>query len=238
MRKIGAIILAAGESSRFGQSKQLILFRGKSLVRRMIDAAGKAGCSPVMVVTGSDGEKVARESTQTRAIRLQNKNWQQGIGSSIRVGVQRLIDDHPDVEAVVLLVCDQPFVDANTIRSLITLRETTKKSIIASTYADTLGVPALFDHSLFQELLSLGEGAGAKSIILQNRGRAAQLPFPEGHIDIDSWDDYQRLMNRIRHRAGDNSSPTKSRWNERKKRPGIPQGFRAAGQQAHQWRML
>jgi molybdenum cofactor cytidylyltransferase len=197
MRKIGVIILAAGESSRFGQSKQLILFRGKSLIRCMIDAADKSGCSPVVVVTGSDGEKVARESTQTRAIRVQNKNWQQGIGSSIRVGVQRLIDNDPDVESVVLLVCDQPFVDANTIRSLITLRETTQKSIIASAYAGTLGVPALFDHSLFQELLSLGDVAGAKSIIQRSPERVVQFAFPKGVIDIDTWEDWKKVKDLV-----------------------------------------
>jgi len=92
-----------------------------------------------------------------------------------------------------LLVCDQPGVNANTIRNLIKLREETKKSIVASRYANTLGVPALFDRSLFGELLSLDNEAGAKSIILRNRECVAQLPFPEGAIDIDTWEDWEKL---------------------------------------------
>jgi molybdenum cofactor cytidylyltransferase len=190
---IGAVVLAAGESSRFGQPKQLIQFRGKNLVRRIIDAACEAGCLPVVVVIGSDGERVARELEHVGVIGVQNRNWQRGIGSSIRAGVQVLIDNVPDVEAIVLLVCDQPAVDARVIERLISLRETTKKSIVASSYADTLGVPALFDRSLFQELLSLSDEAGAKSIILRNRERVAQFPFPEGRSDIDTLDDWEKL---------------------------------------------
>jgi molybdenum cofactor cytidylyltransferase len=160
---------------------------------RRIDAAHDVDCSPVMIVTGSDGDSVARESEQTSATTIQNEDWQRGIGSSIRTGVQHLINHDPDVEAVLLLVCDQPLVDANTIRSLIMLRATTKKSIVASSYANTVGVPALFDRSLFKELLSLGNEAGAKSIILQNPEGVAQFPFPEGAVDIDTWDDWEKV---------------------------------------------
>jgi molybdenum cofactor cytidylyltransferase len=176
-----------------GQPKQLLRFRGKSLVHHIVAAARQAGCSPVIVVIGSDSEKVTGELRLTSALIVENENWQRGIGSSIRAGVQGLIDYAPGIDAVVLLVCDQPFVNANTIRNLIKLREETKKSIVASRYSDTLGVPALFDRSLFDELLSLGNEAGAKSIILRNRERVAQLAFPEGAIDIDTWEDWEKL---------------------------------------------
>ena len=76
---------------------------------------------------------------------------------------------------------------------MIALRETTGKSIVASSYADTLGVPALFSRSVFEELLSLGDKEGAKSIVLRNRERVASLSFPEGQIDIDTSDDWEKL---------------------------------------------
>jgi molybdenum cofactor cytidylyltransferase len=104
-----------------------------------------------------------------------------------------LINSSPDVEASVLLVCDQPAVDARLIQRLIALRETTGKTIVASSYADTLGVPALFSRSVFQELLSLDDKAGAKSIVLRSRERVALLPFPGGEIDIDTWEDWEKL---------------------------------------------
>jgi molybdenum cofactor cytidylyltransferase len=193
-KRIGAVILAAGGSSRFGQSKQLIRFRGQSFVRRIIDAACKAGCSPVVVVIASDDEKLRRELDRAGVVMVPNQQWQRGIGSSIRCGIEALINGSPDVEATVLLVCDQPAVDARVIQRLIALRETTGKNIVVSSYADTLGVPVLFTHSVFQELLSLGDNAGAKSIVLRSRERVALLPFPEGEIDIDTWEDWEKLQ--------------------------------------------
>jgi len=193
MQKIGAVILAAGESSRFGQPKQLLSFRGKTLVRTVIDAAREAGCSPVVVVIGSNSEKVQHELAHADVVNVQNKNWQRGIGSSIRIGVQALINQMPDVEAILLLVCDQPAVNGQFIERLIATREATKKNIVAASYANTVGVPAIFDRSLFKELLALGDEGGAKSIILQNPERVAPFAFPEGAIDIDTWKDWKAL---------------------------------------------
>jgi molybdenum cofactor cytidylyltransferase len=104
-----------------------------------------------------------------------------------------LINSSPDVDATVLLVCDQPAVDARVLQRLIALGETSGKTIVASTYADTLGVPALFSRSVFQELLSVDDKAGAKSIILRNHAHVASLSFPEGEMDIDTWEDWEKL---------------------------------------------
>jgi len=83
----------------------------------------------------------------------------------MRSGVQALISHAPDVEAILLLVCDQPAVNVPFIERLIATHETTKKDVIASSYAETVGVPALFNRSFFEELLSLDDETGAKSVI-------------------------------------------------------------------------
>jgi len=178
---------------RLGQPKQLISFRGRSLVRRIIDAACEAGCSPVVVVTRSEDETLHSELDRAGIVMVQNQHWSRGIGSSIRCGIEALTNSSPDVEASVLLLCDQPAVDARVIQRLIALRETTGKNIVASNYANTLGVPALFTRSVFQELLSLDDDAGAKSIVLRTPERVASLSFPEGQIDIDTWEDWEKL---------------------------------------------
>jgi len=165
MQNIGAVILAAGGSSRFGQPKQLLPFRGKTLVRTIIDAACEAGCSPVVVVIGSNGETIHPEVAHANVLEARNTNWRSGIGSSMRSGVQALISHAPDVEAILLLVCDQPAVNVPFIERLIATHETTKKDVIASSYAETVGVPALFNRSFFEELLSLDDETGAKSVI-------------------------------------------------------------------------
>jgi molybdenum cofactor cytidylyltransferase len=202
MRKIGAVILAAGGSSRFGQPKQLLAFHGKTLVRIVIDAAREAGCSPVMVVIGNNSERLHRELTDANVIAVRNASWQRGIGSSIRTGVQALRDHAPEVEAIFLLACDQPAVSARLIEGMIAMQSATKKDVVASSYADTVGVPALFDRSLFEDLLSLGDESGAKSIILQNPERVVQFAFPDGAIDIDTGDDWESLNARERLKRG------------------------------------
>ena len=210
--QIAAVILAAGESSRLGQPKQLIQFRGKTLVRRTVDAASEAGCRKVLVVLGDSKrtasgsptgkareyeidlvEAIRSELEKTGATIVANPNWKRGIGTSIRAGVRHLIESAPGVEATVLLACDQPFVDRAVIDGIITLHHETRKPIVAASYAGTLGVPALFDRSRLPDLLGLDDSAGAKSIILSNRDQVAEFPFPEGEIDIDTAEDRERL---------------------------------------------
>lgn len=167
------------------------------MICRAVDAATEAGCESVVVVTGDDCRKIRRELIQTSAIIVENKNWHRGIGSSIRAGVQNLIDNVPNLAAIVLLVCDQPLVTGHIIEELITTREKTGKAIVASRYSDTLGVPVLFDHSCFQQLLAIGEGTGGKTIILSNHELVAELSFSAGEIDIDTAADWEKLEHKL-----------------------------------------
>jgi molybdenum cofactor cytidylyltransferase len=194
VQKIGAVILAAGASSRFGKPKQLIQYGGKSMVRRAIDVATKAGCLPIAVVVGSDSDDITRELQKANVAIVLNQRWKNGIGSSIRAGVQHVIDAVKDVDAITLLVCDQPFVDGRMLKQLIALRAKTRKPIVASSYAKTLGVPALFDRACFQELLALDDATGAKRVILANRRRVAEFSFPKGAIDIDTLEDWAAIQ--------------------------------------------
>ena len=184
MANVGALILAAGESSRLGRPKQLIQFRGKSLIRRIVDAADEAGCAPIAVVIGSDGKKMAPELERTRA----------AIGTSIRAGMQNLVECGRDLDAVILLVCDQPLVEKELIEQLIACYGEAGKTIIASSYSGTLGVPAFFDRSHFEELLTLADDSGGKSIIISRRESVVEFPFPPGNLDIDTLADYERLI--------------------------------------------
>src|SRR3981081_388645 len=107
--EIAAVILAAGGSSRFALPKQLVQFRGKSLLRRIVDATAEAKCSPVVVVIGSETEKSRDELAGASAIAVETEEWDCGIGTSIRAGVQGGIDNA--TKATVLLTCDQPLVE-------------------------------------------------------------------------------------------------------------------------------
>lgn len=207
MRNVGAVILAAGGSSRLGQPKQLLKFRGETLIRRAVGAAAEAGCDPIVVVVGEIIEAIRSEldirdsrissssghvqdSRTARATVVENPNWKRGIGTSIRQGLEQL---PPSVEAAALLTCDQPFVDASTVNELIAAQQKTGKPIIASSYANTLGVPALFDRSCFEALLALPNESGAKKVIEEQADTVASIPFEDGAIDIDTPEDFERL---------------------------------------------
>jgi molybdenum cofactor cytidylyltransferase len=121
---------------------------------------------------------------------IENAEWRAGIGTSIRRGLEWL---PKDVEAAVLLTCDQPFLDAAIVRQLIATHEETDKPIVASSYANTLGVPALFDRSCFEALLALPATTGAKAFIQSRRDDVALIPFARGELDIDTPEDLDRL---------------------------------------------
>ena len=198
--KIGAIVLAAGGSARLGQPKQLLQFRGQSLVRRAVTAAFGAECAPVAVVVGAESQRIESELAGLEILFVPNDSWRRGIGSSIRCGVEALMD----CDAIAILACDQPHVDEDVVKTLVRAQEETGKPIVACAYAGRLGVPALFAHPYFEKLLRLKDQHGAKSIIAAQPDDVAQVAFPEGAIDIDTSTDYERL-NRSQREVGGNS---------------------------------
>ncbi len=119
---MAAVVLAAGGSTRFGKPKQFALFQGETFIKRIVAAAIEAGCAPVVVVTGEDSAQVTLELTGRTVSIAMNPRWSSGLGSSIGVGVQRAMDLAADLDASLLLTCDQPFVTAAVLAQIIQLR--------------------------------------------------------------------------------------------------------------------
>jgi molybdenum cofactor cytidylyltransferase len=190
MRPVAAVILAAGGSTRLGRPKQLLLYKGSTLVRRIADAALVAGCEEVVVVLGAAADSVrgALDSLPLRFI--ENAAWATGMGSSIACAIGAL-----DAECAALVVtCDQPFVTGEHLGKLVLLYQRGVSAIVASEYKHTLGVPALFAPSIFPELLALDPSAGAKAVLRRDPDRVAAVPLEKGEIDIDTEADYAALM--------------------------------------------
>ena len=191
---VGAVILAAGSSSRMGSPKQALQFRGASLLRRAALAALGAGCRPVIVVTGAHAELSRLEFEGLDVREALNTRWETGMASSVRAGVEALVDADPDTAAAVFMLCDQPHVTAEVIRGLVAAHLVTGRPVIASTYGESFGVPALFGRTLFAELARLEGSSGAKEVIRSHAPEAHFLTFRGGEVDVDTPDDFSRLI--------------------------------------------
>ena len=198
MFRYGAIVLAAGASTRLGRPKQLLPYQGQSLLRRAASEAVKAvEKGPVAVVLGASAEKMHPELEGLPVLPVENPAWSSGMGSSVRAGMEALLQVQPKLKGVLLLLCDQPHLRSATLTALLETHKATGAPVVASAYGGTLGVPAFFERSLFPQLLALRGQEGARKIISAQPPEAvAAVPFPEGAIDIDTPADYERLSER------------------------------------------
>jgi molybdenum cofactor cytidylyltransferase len=186
------ILLAAGSSSRLGSSKQLLKIKGKTLLERAITTA--LGVTPnVFVVLGANAPAHSHLTHKYPAEIVMNERWQDGMGTSIKAGIERCIQKQADIGGALIMVCDQPFLTTGHLRALIQKHIETAKPIAASKYAGTLGVPAYFSSAYFEELLRIRDDAGAKSIFKDHMSEIVPIEFPEGEIDIDTIDDVRKL---------------------------------------------
>lgn len=192
-KEIGLIILAAGASVRLGAPKQLLTFKGETLLRRIARESVASACRPVVVVLGARPDKFKNELIDLEVHIAENPDWENGMGSSIRAGLTKLLEIKKSVGGAVLAVCDQPFVNAGVINELAETFQKTGSLIVASAYEETLGVPALFSSELFPRLAELKSSGGAKQIINEFRGETTGVPFPAGAIDIDTPEDFEIL---------------------------------------------
>jgi len=194
IKKTGIIVLAAGSSSRLGQPKQLLSYQDKSLLENTIEAAKVAADNVVVVILGGNYQAVAEHIEKTGVRTIFNAAWEEGISSSIRTGLSGLTEEYNDLDAVVLAVCDQPYMTAGLLQSLIDTANNSDKGIVASSYADTLGTPVLFTSKHFTDLMSLTGQDGAKMLLGKYQDEVVGVPFENGEIDIDTPEDYNRLI--------------------------------------------
>ncbi len=192
--KYVVIILAAGRSSRLGSPKQLLSYQGKNLLQHSIDAARESQAGPVIVVLGSDMAKITANVDPACVTIVENPDWETGMASSIVCGINSVKKLYPDTESVILMVCDQPFVNAKLLQELIKKQIENDSSIVASSYANIQGTPALFHKKHFDELSALKGDTGARYLIKKYAETIEVIPFDLGSIDIDTIQDFRNLL--------------------------------------------
>ena len=175
-----------------GRPKQLLPYRGRTLLRHAAETAVAAGCAPIVLVTGALHDELLAEIVGLPILAERNPDWETGMASSIRVGLAAVAAAAP--RAVLVMLTDQPLVTPELLRQLIVQQQATQAPIVAAAYGETLGVPAIFDKSLLPELLKLQGAQGAGRLIARLGAAVGQVAFPAGLLDVDTPAQYTALL--------------------------------------------
>ena len=188
------IILAAGASARLGRPKQLLAYRGKMLLQHAVDEALDTSAASVIVVLGANAGAI-RPAIADRAICIvENREWSNGMGTSIRAGVKSAMQLQPAIHNVLLMLCDQPLATRGFLQHMIEAKGDAGNCIAAAAYNSTLGAPVVFGSDYFESLMALPDDAGAKQLLQKYRSQVVPVPFAGGAVDVDTAQDYERLI--------------------------------------------
>ena len=187
------LLLAAGSSTRLGRPKQLLDYQGNALLAHSLKVALASQAASVIVVLGAHEKSLKDIINFDGSEVIVNPEWKEGMASSIRCGINTAIEKHPEVEGVIIMVCDQPKISLIELQNLFNAHRNSQKPIIASGYANTFGPPVFFHRSYFKDLLQLKNDVGARAVVRDHPEEVEIIPFPGGAIDIDTEADYERL---------------------------------------------
>jgi len=181
-----AIVLAAGASSRFGSAKQLVRLAGRALLHTVVARTVEVVGNAVIVVLGARAAELAPLLTHSPSSIVINRNWREGIASSIRTGVARL---PAACTGVMLVLADQAAVTADDLKRLAGAWRRQPEYVATALYAGTMGVPAIFPRSRFRELSELRGDVGARALLHRNPDQVVRVPMESAALDLDTPED-------------------------------------------------
>jgi molybdenum cofactor cytidylyltransferase len=188
---VAGVILAGGSSSRLGQAKQLLPWRGQALVWHVARTALAADLSPVVVVTGFAAGDVRAALMDLPLSFVNNEDWRAGLSASVRAGLQAL---PPHTGGAIFLLADQPQIPPDLVRSLVESHASNLSALVAPLIDGQRANPVLFDRRTFPELSELSGDAGGRALFA--RYRPTWVPWHDSSLllDVDTPEDYQRLL--------------------------------------------
>ncbi len=191
---IYAIVLAAGSATRFGSSKQLVEWNGEVLVRRAVTVATRSCGARSILVLGHDWNAVRIVCRPFAGCFVVNENHATGLGSSLALAVRSI---RHAATAIIVLLADQPMVTADHVAALIEKWSGDEHEIVASAYAQTGGVPALFAKGSFEKLIALTGDQGARSLLRDPEFQVQHIRFEDAATDIDTVADLARTSRNV-----------------------------------------
>jgi len=193
MNQIAIVVLAAGNSKRMGQSKQLLPWGDSTLLATVLKNVSTADANKVFVVLGAYKNEIREKIDASKTVVLINENWQQGLGSSIAFSTAEIEKKYPDINAVLFVLADQPFISSLHLATIIELHNKENESIIITKKNDYKGVPVLFPKKYFSELMLLSDDEGAKPIINKYKNQVRDVITHDDTVDIDTFESYIAL---------------------------------------------
>lgn len=184
--RFGAVILAAGASTRMGSPKQLLPLEGRPLVVRAVEAALASPAWPVVVVLGAHAEKIRPVLARLPVFIADSPAWAEGMAASIRAGVTTLRQFSRALDGALVALCDQPAFSADVIAQLVAAQRATGRSIVAAHYHGRNGAPALFLREHFETLSHLTGEEGARTLLNGDPTRVASVELPALERDLDT----------------------------------------------------
>lgn len=190
---ISAILLAAGESRRMGEFKQLLPLEGKTFVEHCADNLLASQVGEVIVVTGYRDSEIRRVLVDRRVIFAHNPEYNLGMASSIKTGLQSV---SLDARAFVLALVDQPQIETRVIDRLIEAYRASTPLIVIPTYEGKNGHPILLDSRLREEIQRMDSTIGLRQIVKSHSHEIAHVEVADRSVleDCDYPEDYQRIL--------------------------------------------
>ena len=195
---IALLLLAAGESSRMGSPKQLLPWKETTLLGRAINNAKKSRVKDIFVVIGANEQEIRRTHAGSSVHWILNKDWREGMGTSISIALQKVLEKGDLYDAVLVMLCDQPLIDRDYLNAMISAFESNTASIICTSYAQANGVPAIFSRKHFWELQQLDGNSGARKIIAQYPNQTFALQPGGKEVDLDTPEIYKTLFEKYK----------------------------------------
>lgn len=188
--RLYAIVLAAGASTRFGSPKQLVRIGGRPLLHTVVSRTADVTGNALIVVLGAGAGELAPLLRHSPGSVVVNRHWREGIGSSIRLGVERL---PATCTGVMLVLADQAAVTRDDLRRLAGTWRRRPTLIAAALYGGSTGVPAIFPRSSFAALAALRGDSGARALLRRGADRVVRVPMPSAELDLDTPEDLLTL---------------------------------------------